>query len=77
MNPSLLNRIERRQQLTTAETKALELFAEVEARQLVRPGIPESTLNAEVYALASELFGVLCGVAGYVLKPGAGAAEKV
>jgi hypothetical protein len=58
MKPPPLNQIERHQQLRAAETKALQLFAEVETRQLVRAGVPESVLNAQVYALASELFGV-------------------
>jgi Xaa-Pro dipeptidase len=58
MKPAPLNRIERHQQLRAAETKALQLFAEVETRQLVCAGVPESALNAQVYALASELFGV-------------------
>jgi Xaa-Pro dipeptidase len=58
MKPPPLNQIERHQQLRAAETKALQLFAEVETRQLVRAGVRESAINIQVYELASELFGV-------------------
>jgi Xaa-Pro dipeptidase len=45
-------------QLKDAQNKAEELFREVEARGLVRPGVTEGQLNDEIYALAKELFGI-------------------
>ena len=44
--------------LREAETKAAALFAEIESRELVRPGISERTLNTEVYELAFEMYGI-------------------
>ena len=44
--------------LRDAETKATKLFAEVESRKLVRPGVSEKTLNTEVYQLAFEMYGI-------------------
>ncbi len=44
--------------LLEAQTKADSLFREVEARGLVRPGIAESRLNAEIYELAKEMYGI-------------------
>lgn len=44
--------------LRAAEGKARALFAEVESRGLVRAGISEKTLNAEVYKLALEMYGI-------------------
>jgi Xaa-Pro dipeptidase len=44
--------------LLEAQIKAEELFHEVEARGLIRPGITENSLNAEIYALAHELYGI-------------------
>jgi Xaa-Pro dipeptidase len=41
-----------------AQTKARRLFDEVEARGLVRPGITESRLNEDIYALAKEMYGI-------------------
>ena len=58
VNPITVNRDERHRQLRAAEIKAQQLFAEVENRKLVRPGISENALNTEVYRLAFELFGV-------------------
>ena len=49
---------QRAAELLGAQTKAAQLFREVEKRGLVRPGITESRLNEEVYALAKELFGI-------------------
>jgi len=43
--------------LLDAQTKAAALFAEIE-RDLIRPGIAESTLDREIFALAAERFGV-------------------
>ena len=45
-------------ELLEAQTHAEALFHEVEARGLIRPGITESGLNAEIYALAQELYGI-------------------
>jgi Xaa-Pro dipeptidase len=45
-------------ELLQAQTHAAALFHEVEARGLIRPGITESGLNAEIYALAQELYGI-------------------
>lgn len=45
-------------ELREAQTHAEALFHEVEARGLIRPGSTESVLNAEIYALAQELYGI-------------------
>jgi Metallopeptidase family M24 len=45
-------------ELLEAQTRAEALFHQVEARGLIRPGITEKGLNAEIYALAQELFGI-------------------
>ena len=45
-------------ELRTAQTKAEQLFREVENRNLIRCGVSESRLNAEVYELAKEMFGI-------------------
>ena len=45
-------------ELLEAQHKAEALFQEVERRDLIRPGITETTLNAEVYALAREMYGI-------------------
>jgi Xaa-Pro dipeptidase len=49
---------QRAAELLEAQTKAAQLFHEVEARGLVRPGITESSLNEEIYTLAKEFFGI-------------------
>jgi Xaa-Pro dipeptidase len=49
---------QRAAELLEAQTRAAQLFREVEARGLVRPGITESRLNEEIYTLAKELFGI-------------------
>ncbi len=48
----------RETQLLEAQTKAEKLFDEIQARSLIRPGIAESKLNKEIYALAEELYGI-------------------
>ncbi len=58
MNTAISNQTDRHQLLRDAETKAVKLFQEVEARHLVRPGITEKTLNTEVYQLAFEMYGI-------------------
>ena len=45
-------------ELLEAQTKAEALFHEAEARGLIRPGITESSLNADIFALAQEMYGV-------------------
>jgi Xaa-Pro aminopeptidase len=45
-------------ELWEAQTKAEQLFNEIAARGLIRPGITEGALNAEIYALAQEMFGI-------------------
>lgn len=43
--------------LRVAQDKAISLFADIE-RDLIRPGLTESQLDAEIYALAAEKYGV-------------------
>jgi Xaa-Pro dipeptidase len=45
-------------ELLEAQGKAEQLFHEIEARGLIRPGITESTLNADIYALAAQMYGI-------------------
>jgi Xaa-Pro aminopeptidase len=45
-------------ELLQAQSKAEELFRAIEERGLVRAGIAESVLNAEIYELAREMFGI-------------------
>src|SRR3984885_1041758 len=47
----------RAQELREAQNRAVQLFHEVEARGLIRPGITEGQLNNEIYALAQEMLG--------------------
>jgi Xaa-Pro dipeptidase len=49
---------QRAAELLEAQTKAEALFHAVEARGLIRPGITENGLNAEIYALAQEMYGI-------------------
>lgn len=49
---------DRHRALRDAETKAGLLFAEVEARGLIRPGKTEKELNTEVYDLAHAMYGI-------------------
>ena len=39
-------------ELCAAQNKAERLFREIEQRGLIRPGISESRLNEDIYALA-------------------------
>lgn len=48
----------RAQHLLHAQRSAQSLFQEIESRKLIRPDITESDLNADIYALADEMFGV-------------------
>jgi Xaa-Pro aminopeptidase len=45
-------------ELLAAQKKAEQLFEAVGARGLIRAGITEEQLNAEIYALAEEMFGI-------------------
>ncbi len=49
---------ERHIKLRDAETKAEELFREIESRGMIRAGITENALNTEIYNLALEKFGI-------------------
>ncbi len=48
----------RANELLEAQKKAVALFHEIEARGLIRPGITEKVLNADIYALAKEMYGI-------------------
>jgi Xaa-Pro dipeptidase len=45
-------------ELLEAQSKAVQLFNQIEARELIRPGITEKDLNADIYALAKEMYGI-------------------
>jgi Xaa-Pro dipeptidase len=45
-------------ELLEAQSKAERLFYEIDARGLIRPAITESTLNADIYALAKEMYSI-------------------
>jgi Xaa-Pro dipeptidase len=49
---------QRASELLQVQTRAERLFQEIEARGLIRPGITEKGLNAAIYALAQELYGI-------------------
>jgi Xaa-Pro dipeptidase len=49
---------DRSRELKEAQTKAEALFHEIETRGLIRSGITETDLNAEIYALAKEMYGI-------------------
>ncbi|WP_158790747.1 M24 family metallopeptidase [Granulicella sp. L60] len=49
---------QRARKLLEAQTKAEALFHEVETSGLIRPGITENSLNAKIYALANDLYGI-------------------
>jgi Xaa-Pro dipeptidase len=42
-------------ELREAQSKAEQLFNQIEERGLIRPGITEKDLNADIYALAKEM----------------------
>jgi Xaa-Pro dipeptidase len=44
--------------LVDAQIKAQGLFAEVETRNLIRPGAKESEINESIYALAGRMYGI-------------------
>jgi Xaa-Pro dipeptidase len=47
-----------RENLITAEEKALQLFSAIESRGLITAGKTEHELNTEIFALAKELIGI-------------------
>lgn len=49
---------QRAAELLEAQSKAEALFNEVEARGLIRPHIRETDLNADICALAKEMYGI-------------------
>lgn len=48
----------RANELRVAQTKAENLFREIDVRGLIHPGISESKLNHDIYALAKEMYGI-------------------
>jgi Xaa-Pro dipeptidase len=44
--------------LLDAQRKAQALFAEIEARNLIRPGVTETQINESIYALAASMWGI-------------------
>jgi len=48
----------RANELRVAQTKAENLFREIDVRGLIHPGISESKLNDDIYALAMEMYGI-------------------
>jgi Xaa-Pro dipeptidase len=48
----------REAELRAAQDKADKLFREIDARELIRAGISERQLNADIYALAKEMYGI-------------------
>src|ERR1700760_4705245 len=48
----------RAKELRDAQNKAEGLFHEIEAQGLIRAGISESRLNADIYALAEKMYGI-------------------
>lgn len=49
---------QRASELLEAQANAEALFCAVEARGLIRAGITETSFNAEIYALAQEMYGI-------------------
>ncbi len=45
-------------ELRAAQLKAEQLFREIEKRDLIRSGISETRLNADIYELAKEMYGI-------------------
>ncbi len=48
----------RANELIEAQTKAVALFHEIEAHGLIRHGVTETDINADIYALAKEMYGI-------------------
>jgi Xaa-Pro dipeptidase len=57
-NGMTVSEMTREAELRAAQGKAEKLFHEITARGLIRPGISESRLNADIYALAKEMYGI-------------------
>lgn len=45
-------------ELRSAQEKAARLFHEIEARDLIRAGVSEKQVNADIYDLAKEMYGI-------------------
>lgn len=52
------SRLDELEKLMAAEARAVELFEEIERRQLIMPGITEMQLNRVIFDLAFELQGI-------------------
>jgi Xaa-Pro dipeptidase len=50
--------IDRAAALREAQQRADALFKRVEEKAVIRPGVSETQINADIYALAQEMFGV-------------------
>jgi Xaa-Pro dipeptidase len=48
----------RAKELVEAQSKAEALFSEIETRGLIRSQVTETELNADIYALAKEMYGI-------------------
>lgn len=46
--------------LLAAQEKAQALFAAIESQDLIRPGVAETKINEDVYALAEKMYGIAC-----------------
>ncbi|MGA7927933.1 MAG: hypothetical protein WCA20_18335 [Candidatus Sulfotelmatobacter sp.] len=44
--------------LLDAQLKAQAMFAEIQAQSLIRPGVKESEINENIYALAESMYGI-------------------
>jgi Xaa-Pro aminopeptidase len=55
---TMLSATDRRAALLAAEAKGMALFEAIEAAQIVAPGRSETDLDRDIYALATERFGV-------------------
>lgn len=44
--------------LLDAQGKAQALFAEIESQNLIRPGVAETKINEDIYALAQKVYGI-------------------
>jgi Xaa-Pro aminopeptidase len=45
-------------ELREAQNKAEKLFGAIEAKGVIRPGVTESVVNEDIYALAKEMYGI-------------------
>ena len=52
------------------QSKVEQLFQEIEARGLIRPGIRETELNADIYELAREMYGITTYWHKRIVRPG-------